>query len=180
MELLPLPQNFAEELRTQWDRVHDSVEEAIKFGEMLIELEDYVDNSFVFSGDEIVGRHPGIKGFLKKHCPHVVYTTAMRYRTLALKAREIAKKQGKFEEIRKKCRNVQGFWTKLEAHLRVPHRKIKLVRRLRKNRPKPSDPKSAFATLREQARSAVGQMDGQERARFVAAMRGLVRELTAD
>ena len=182
MELLPLPPNFAEELRKQWGRVHDSVEEATKLGEMLIELEDYVDNSFVFSGDKIIGRHSGIKGFLKEHCPHVVYTTAMRYRTLALKAREIAKKQGKLDEFCKKCGNAQRFGARLDSHLRVTHRKIKLNCRLRnkKKRPEPGDPTSVFATLQEQARSALGQMDGQERERFVAAMQGLAQELAAD
>jgi len=68
----------------------------IRFGEMLINLEAVVDNSFMFDVDPdtgervIVGRRPGVRGWLAKHCPLIGYKTAMRYKTLAQKAQKVA------------------------------------------------------------------------------------------
>jgi len=93
---LPTPPGFAEDLCRQWDKVRDSTEEMIRFGEMVVELEDYVDNAFIFNGaGEIIGRHPGVKGFLNMECPHIGYVTAIRYRILAMKAREVTETRGK-------------------------------------------------------------------------------------
>ena len=184
LELLPLPPRFVENLHQQWDKVRDSVEEALKFGDMLIELEDYVDNSFIFGAGEIVGRKPGIKGFLREHFPHVTYKTAMRYRTLALKAREIkkdAQKHEKYAKIPSKCKNLREFGDKADDALKVDHRKSRHGKQHRKCHchTMPGDTQPAIFALREQAHSAIGQMYGAQRERFINAMKELVREFTS-
>jgi len=65
----------------------------LRFGEMLIALEATVDSSLIYARDPvdghavIVGRQPGIRGWLREHCPHIGYKTAMRYKSIAEKAR---------------------------------------------------------------------------------------------
>jgi len=170
------PPDFAKDLCKQWNKVHDSLEEMLKFGDMLIELEDYVDNSFIFNEDGIVGRMPGIKGFLKTHCPHVVYTTAMRYRTLALKARE-SENKGKFKDIRKECQSINVLGEKLDECLSVEHRHLQCQRRTRRVQKRLSDsPQPAIFALREQTHSDIEALNGAQRQRYVDALRELVHE----
>jgi len=168
------PPLFAKDLCRQWDKVHDSLEEMIRFGEMMIELEDYVDNSFIFDhkGD-IVGRHPGIKGFLAEECPHIGYKTAMRYRILAMKAQETGSK------IHTQCCTVCELEKKFDTALGVPHRCLENPcldqRRKKRNR----SPQGAIYSIREVARSATGKLDAPRRQRVVAALLEIARELSA-
>ena len=82
------------DLLAQWHKTRDSVEDALRFGAMLLDLEPAVDNGLVIDHEEgrgrIRGRKPGIKGWLADHCPQIGYKTAMRYKALAQKAREVA------------------------------------------------------------------------------------------
>ena len=171
--VLPLPPRFTEELQRQWDRVHDSLEEMLKFGEMLIELDDYVDNSFIFDGnDNIVGRMPGMKGFLAEHCPHIGYKTAMRFRSLALKARKVATIQRvKPSDVCADCRNANELAEKLDASLSIDHRRMAFKRR----RPRRMPDNSIFA-LRERTHSTLSQLDTVQRQRYLHALRELIRE----
>ncbi len=88
------PPPSPEELLAQWHKTRDSVEDALRFGAMLLDLEPAVDNGLVIDHEEgcgrIRGRKPGIKGWLADHCPQIGYKTAMRYKAFAQKAREIA------------------------------------------------------------------------------------------
>ena len=96
-----MPVGFGEEVCRQWDKVRDSLEEMVRFGELMVELEDYVDNAYIFNGaGKIIAREPGMKRFLAVNCPHIGYKMAMRYRILAMKARESA--------LRRKDRSPQG------------------------------------------------------------------------
>jgi len=69
-----------------------SVEDALRFGSMLLDLEPTVDSSPVVRLNRaatrtvIVARNPGLKGWLHRHCPEVVYSTAMRYKQMATQA----------------------------------------------------------------------------------------------
>jgi len=174
---LPLPPMFAEDLNKQWDKVHDSLEEMLKFGDMLVELDDYVDNSFVFDGDTIVGRMSGMKGFLEEHCPHIGYPTAMRYRSLALKAREVAK-NGKLQKILKECTTICEFGKRLDVLLDVKYRQRKPESSRRVHRT-PDKPQHAIFSMREQTHSTIEQLKKpKERQRFVAALKELVREIS--
>ena len=76
-----------------WNRRRDSHEAAIRFGSLLEDLECYLDNSL--RRDEhgvIVGRNPGVKGWLCDNIPEILdkYTTAMRYKAAAKKLKQVA------------------------------------------------------------------------------------------
>ena len=79
------------ELLAQWSKVKGSPEEMIRFGSMLCDLEAYVDNSLLRNGDgEIVGRNPGIRGWLNENCQPLAahYKTVMGYKAMAEKFRQ--------------------------------------------------------------------------------------------
>ena len=95
-----------------WKHRRDSHEAAIRFGSMLEDLECYLDNSLRRSEDGmledlecyldnslrrsedgvIIGRNPGIKGWLCDNLPEIYekYTTAMRYKAVAKKLKQVA------------------------------------------------------------------------------------------
>ena len=82
-----------EEILEAWNRRRDSHEAAIRFGSLLEDLECYLDNSL--RRDEhgvIVGRNPGVKGWLCDNIPEILdkYTTAMRYKAAAKKLKQVA------------------------------------------------------------------------------------------
>ena len=75
-----------------WNRRRDSHEAAIWLGSLLEDLECYLDNSLRRDEDGvIVGRNPGIKGWLSDNLPEVYgkYTTAMRYKAAAKKLKQV-------------------------------------------------------------------------------------------
>ena len=81
-----------ESILEAWNHRKDSHEAAIRFGSLLEDLECYLDNSL--RRDEngvIVGRNPGIKGWLCDNLPEVLdkYTTAMRYKAAAKKLKQV-------------------------------------------------------------------------------------------
>ena len=174
---LEAPAGFAGELCRQWDRSRDSLEEMIRFGELMIELEDYVDNSFIFNGaGDIVGRKPGVKGFLAENCPHIGYVTAIRYRLLAMKAREVARKQGDEAGICGQCETVCKLVKKLDKVLGVEHRRLEEPRGRHCCRKRDSAPQGAIFTIRDAVRSA-GKMDVSRRRRIADALGEITREL---
>ena len=80
-----------EELLAQWAKVRGSPEEMIRFGSMLCDLEAYVDNSLLRNENgEIVGRNPGIRGWLNANCQPLAahYKTVMGYKAMAEKFRQ--------------------------------------------------------------------------------------------
>jgi len=81
-----------EQVLDAWMHVKDSHEATIRFGGMLEDLECYLDNSLRRNGNgAIVGRNPGIKGWLQENIPALAlrYTTVMRYKAAAKKLRQI-------------------------------------------------------------------------------------------
>ena len=176
---LPPPPMFVEDLCKQWDKVHDSPEEVVKFGEMVIELEDYVDNAFIFDmkGD-IVGRHPGIKGFLAEKCPHIGYVTAISYRILALKAREATRRKENIVKTGEQCHTVRELRKRLDKALRVTYRHLENPRRRCCRPRKDHSLQCAIFAIREEVRST-GRLDATRRRRVIAALREIARELDA-
>ena len=82
-----------EALLDAWNHRRDSHEAAIRFGSLLEDLECYLDNSLRRSEDGvIIGRNPGIKGWLFDNLPEIYekYTTAMRYKAVAKKLKQVA------------------------------------------------------------------------------------------
>ena len=80
-----------EALEEQFARAKTSPREMIRFGSMVCDLECYVDNSLVRDEcGEIVGRKPGIRGWLNENCPQLGarYKTVMRYKAMAEKLKQ--------------------------------------------------------------------------------------------
>lgn len=80
-----------EELLAQWAKVKGAPAEMIRFGSMLCDLEAYVDNSLLRNENgEIVGRNPGIRGWLNANCQPLAvrYKTVMGYKAMAEKFRQ--------------------------------------------------------------------------------------------
>ncbi len=82
------PAPSAEALLTQYERARGRgrVEEKIRLGSMLLDLEAAVDNGAIRDEDgEIVGRNPGLLGWLRENCrelaPH--YAALQGYRRMA-------------------------------------------------------------------------------------------------
>ena len=81
-----------EEVLDAWIHAKDSREAMLRFGGILEDLECHVDNSLRFgAGGGIVGRAPGIKGWLQTNIPilYSKYTTVMRYKAAAKKLRQV-------------------------------------------------------------------------------------------
>ena len=81
-----------EQILDAWLRVKESHEATIRFGGLIEDLECYLDNSLIRDEDgAIVGRCPGVKGWLKDNLPALWlrYTTVMRYKAAAKKLRQI-------------------------------------------------------------------------------------------
>ena len=89
--LLPPPD--AQKLLKGWEatRGHGKVEEKLRLGAMLLDAEAVVDSSLIRDENgEIVGRKPGLRGWLEENCPQLLphYGSLMRYRRLAATFRE--------------------------------------------------------------------------------------------
>ena len=90
--LNPVP--TAEQVETQWRVTRENrfpIEKA-RLGAMLAALEGTVDNTLLRDDfGNIIGRNPGLRGWLKEHCPHLVphYKTLMRYKALSDKMQEV-------------------------------------------------------------------------------------------
>ena len=87
------PPPDGETLLKSWEetRGHGKIKEKIRLGSMLLDAEATVDSSLVRDKDgEIVGRKPGLKGWLETNCPRLLphYGTLMRLRRLAAAFRE--------------------------------------------------------------------------------------------
>ena len=81
-----------EQVLDAWIHVKDSHEATVRFGSTLEDLECYLDNSLRRDRNGvIVGRNPGIKGWLQENIPALAlrYTTVMRYKAAAKKLRQI-------------------------------------------------------------------------------------------
>ena len=90
--LNPVP--TAEQMEAQWrvTRENRSPIEKARLGAMLASLEGTVDNALLRDDfGNIIGRNPGLRGWLKEHCPHLAphYKTLMRYKGLADKMQEV-------------------------------------------------------------------------------------------
>ena len=81
-----------EQVLDAWITRRKSHEDAIRFGSLIEDLECYIDNSLRRDEDGvIVGRNPGVKGWLRENIPALAlqYTTVMRYKAAAKKLKQI-------------------------------------------------------------------------------------------
>ena len=80
------------EILDAWTKVKDSPEALLRFGSLMEDLECYVDNSLRRTEDGvIIGRRPGIKGWLQLEIPalYLKYKTVMAYKAAAKRMRQV-------------------------------------------------------------------------------------------
>jgi len=88
--LSPCPTRL--EILDAWTKVKDSPEALLRFGSLMEDLECYVDNSLRRTEDGvIIGRSPGIKGWLQLEIPalYLKYKTVMAYKAAAKRMRQV-------------------------------------------------------------------------------------------
>ena len=80
-----------EDILDAWTHAREGREAMLRFGSLLEDLECYVDHELRIANGRIVGRAPGIKGWLRENVPALAlrYTTVMRYKAAARKLRQI-------------------------------------------------------------------------------------------
>ena len=83
-----------DDLILPWHRAPRTLLDNLRIGSRLADLEPTLDNSFVFrtgrtGRKRIVARNPGIKGWLRDNAPTVTYSTAMHYKKLATRLRQV-------------------------------------------------------------------------------------------
>ena len=85
------PRPTAEQLREAFLHARDSVENMVRLGSLMEDLECYIDNSLVFGEDgKIIARKGGIRRYIQSEIPDLYksYKTLMRYKALARKFRQ--------------------------------------------------------------------------------------------
>ena len=83
-----------EALLAQYDKAkgRGPVEEKIRLGSMMLDIEAAVDSTLVRDpSGEIVGRNAGVRGWIAEHCPELIphYASLMGYRRLADEFRKV-------------------------------------------------------------------------------------------
>ena len=74
-----------------WTHAREGREAMLRFGSLLEDLACYVDHGLRLADGRIVGRAPGIKGWLRENVPALAlrYATVMRYKAAAKKLRQV-------------------------------------------------------------------------------------------
>lgn len=83
-----------EDISVLWDLYPRPLETRLRIGSRLADLEPTLDNTFIFKDSRktrhrIVARQPGLKGWLKANVPDIKYSTAMHYKKLATRLRQL-------------------------------------------------------------------------------------------
>ena len=83
-----------EDIEDAWEIDPRTLSGRLRIGSRLADLEPTLDSRFVFrktrhGSRRIVARQPGLKGWMKKHVPSVKYSTAMHYKKLATRLRQL-------------------------------------------------------------------------------------------
>jgi hypothetical protein len=83
-----------EDIEDVWDIDPRTLCGRLRIGSRLADLEPTLDSRFVFKksrngSKRICARQPGLKGWMKKNVPSVTYSTAMHYKKLATRLRQL-------------------------------------------------------------------------------------------
>jgi hypothetical protein len=83
-----------EDLLDAWDADPRTLTDRLRIGSRLADLEPTLDNRFIFKTNRagrrrIAARQPGLKGWLRKNAPDIKYSTAMHYKKLATRLRQL-------------------------------------------------------------------------------------------
>ena len=84
----------AEDVEEAWEADPRTLCGRLRIGSRLADLEPTLDSRFVFrkarnGSRRICARRPGLKGWMKKNAPSVKYSTAMHYKKLATRLRQL-------------------------------------------------------------------------------------------
>lgn len=73
------------EIEEAYARRRESEEWKVRFGELMIDLEEHVRREWQITGNKFSGSSGGVKDWLKENCPHLAkhYATCQRYKRLA-------------------------------------------------------------------------------------------------
>ena len=91
-----------EQLLAAWEESHTSLAGKLRLGALLSEIEPHVDQSLIRDeAGHIVGRRPGILGWLRWNCPELVphYKAIMAYKALADKVQMAIGLQSKYSIV---------------------------------------------------------------------------------
>ena len=83
-----------DDIEEAWDLDPRTLCGRLRIGSRLADLEPTLDSRFVFKkarngSRRICARQPGLKGWMRKHVPSVKYSTAMHYKKLATRLRQL-------------------------------------------------------------------------------------------
>ena len=83
-----------EDLEEAWATDPRTLSGRLRIGSRLADLEPTLDSRFVFKKSRngarrICARQPGLKGWMKKNVPEIKYSTAMHYKKLATRLRQL-------------------------------------------------------------------------------------------
>ena len=83
-----------EDIEDAWEIEPRTLAGRLRIGSRLADLEPTLDSRFVFKksrngSKRICARQPGLKGWMKKNAPDVKYSTAMHYKKLATRLRQL-------------------------------------------------------------------------------------------
>ena len=91
-----------EQLLAAWEESRTSLAGKLRLGALLSEIEPHVDQSLIRDeAGHIVGRRPGIRGWLRWNCPELVphYKAIMAYKALADKVQMATGLQSKYSVV---------------------------------------------------------------------------------
>ena len=91
-----------EQILAAWEESRTSLAGKLRLGALLSEIEPHVDQSLIRDeGGHIVGRRPGIRGWLRWNCPELVphYKAIMAYKALADKVQMATGLQSKYSIV---------------------------------------------------------------------------------
>ena len=91
-----------EQLLAAWEESRTSLAGKLRLGALLSEIEPHVDQSLIRDEEgHIVGRRPGIHGWLRRNCPELVphYKAIMAYKALADKVQMATGLQSKYSIV---------------------------------------------------------------------------------
>ncbi|MBR3924230.1 MAG: hypothetical protein IKJ45_14015, partial [Kiritimatiellae bacterium] len=83
----PAPENpipSPAELTEAYVRRRESEEWKVRFGTLMIDLEEHVRRSYILAGNKFTGSAGGVKEWLKRECPILAshYSTCQRYKRM--------------------------------------------------------------------------------------------------
>ena len=126
-----------EQLLAAWEESRTSLAGKLRLGALLSEIEPHVDQSLIRDeGGHIVGRRPGILGWIRWNCPELVphYKAIMAYKALADKVQMATGLQEKYSIVDVIDVFIEFGESSLENELQRPREKLREVLRALRRR----------------------------------------------